>query len=456
MVAGDVVQRFGGGSFLVSVGKHRVPARSAADLQAGRRYLFEVLRNAEALELRVVGELEAGDAPLLRALRAVLGAERPLGPMLQQLLRELEAAKSSPGRAAEVAERLARAVRERVFEPGGTAEDLASKLRANGTSYEGRWARAAFDHSPRGALERFTHDLAQSLTAQWVAFDSQGASHFRLGLRAALRELFTSAGATFEDAWARWSAGAPAGDLPARAEDLLRRALERWPDAAQRALLIERLRALGLERLPHGVRVALVGALAGAQPPQTPAGAESLDALAQDLKAELLRARSELDAGPLRTAVERALANLEAEQLVNVARHGASESSHWSLPVPDGARWTTAHLFVHRDRDRRSPRRGDDACHERISVTVEFSSTGPLHVDLLLKRDALAVRVLASSEKVASALRGALAELEQHLALGGRAVQSTVAVVPAGQLRAEDGVRDSRFLAEHHVMDVTG
>jgi hypothetical protein len=127
------------------------------------------------------------------------------------------------------------------------------------------------------------------------------------------------------------------------------------------------------------------------------------------------------------------------------------------VPVLDGSRWTTAHLFVRGNGDGQP--RGDSAdAHSlrRFSLAVEFTNTGPVHVDLLTRQATLAVRVVAAHEHVVEHLRAQLPDLEQHLALGGRAVHVTAALGAEEQLRVADAVENVRFLRDHNLMDLSG
>ncbi|MCC7013059.1 MAG: flagellar hook-length control protein FliK [Planctomycetes bacterium] len=460
VVAGDVLQTFGGGSVLVGIGRHRVPARAQTELEAGRRYLFEVIGGSEPVELRVLGSSGGADAALLRALRGVLGADQPLGPMLERLRRELERSRSDDDPSDEALQRLLGAIDEQLFHPGADGAELANKLRGNGTLYEARWARLALDSSARDTLERLGRELARSLVVDWTGATGDDVADFQRAFAEALRELLRSTGLELGPALERWASGHKLGDLPRDVTTLLERALVRLPESPAKAVLIRQLRALDLESLPRTLRIALARALAGAgsAPESGDAGRleVALEDVRRDLKSELLLARGLLTAGTARTAVERALANLEAEQLVNVARHTAHEPSHWSVPLRDGERWTTAHLFVHRDADRRQGRRPGEPEQQRLSLALELDRTGPLHVDILLRDDALALRVVASSESVAERLRTRLEELEQRLASTGRTVRTSLAVSPDLAHRSNDGVQGTRYLTDHHVLDMTG
>lgn len=460
VIAGDVLQTLTGGTVLIGIGRHRVPARSQTELEAGRRYFFEVLSGGEPVEVRALGTTQSGDSALLRALRGVLGAEQPLGPMFEQLIKELAKSRTQSGDPDGTLARLEETLGAQLFDPGADAEQLAGKLRGSGSTYEARWARIALASTSPQEWTRVARELANALISEWTGASGADLDDFRAALRAALVDLFLGTGTDLESALVRWSHADPELDLPRDLAALLERVLSQVPDSAAKSALLARSTSLGLEHLPREMRVAILRGLVGVG--VTPATmsptelAAALDTMSRDVKAELMRACVALDAGPARTAIERALANIEAEQLINFARHAAHEPSHWSLPVLDGSRWSTAHLFVHRDADRTRARDGDDAPQQRLSLAVEFTHTGPVHVDFLMRDDAVSLRLSTSSPAVAEFMRARLPDLEQRLGFDGRVVRTAMSVVPEAVLREDDGVHGSRFLTDHHVMDMTG
>jgi hypothetical protein len=436
VLAGEVLQTLHEGTILIGVGRHRIAATSDTQLRPGARHLFEVLSEGEPLQVRVVPTAgEGADDELLRALRTALAAEQPLGSMLESLAAVLERElRGAPERRAAL-QRLLDALGGRALRPGAGGGELAAALKSGGLAYEARLADLAL-RSSASALDEFAA-LARAAFAEELGGDGAADE-----LGAALRRLVASERA------------------PTSATELARRLGAALELAAARAGwsggALARVRGLGVDAWPQSFRRALVRALAGggADAQAGPVELESAAAeLARDFKAELLRARAELEPGAARAAVERALANLEAEQLLNVARGASHEPLQWSLPLRDGERWTTAHLYVRRDG---SGRRGPASGEGRLALAVEFSSTGPVHADVLLGSGGVALRILVSSDEVAARLRERLPDLEQHLAFGGRAVRASLATAPEEQLRAEDGVRDLDLLRDRSVMDLLG
>ena len=464
VIAGDVLQTLTGGTVLIGIGRHRVPARAQAELHPGQRYLFEVLAPGDPVELRVLStEQLSEESNLARALRSVLSSEQPLGAMLEALQGQLRRGAPDAGEGQAALERLLAALSSQAFQPGQGGSELAAKLRAGGLQYESRWIELALNHLSPHDAERLQGELRTLFLADWSASAGDPDSHtLESALRLALRGLFADADprSDLPAAIERWIAGSSPA-LPRDLGGLLELAVERAGLGRGGEAWLAQLRRFEVDRWPRGLRDALLRGLAAVEAVGEPRDLRSLAreiaGLATDLKAELLRASRGLEEGPIRDAIERTLKNLEAEQLLNVARGSAREPVQWSVPVFDGARWTTAHIFVHRDADGRA-RTQEGAAHgaHRFSLAVEFSQTGPVHVDLLVREGSLALRVVASRDEVVEHLRARLPELEQHLALGGRAVLATAALAPEEQLRVGDAVENVRFLRDHHLMDLSG
>jgi hypothetical protein len=105
---------------------------------------------------------------------------------------------------------------------------------------------------------------------------------------------------------------------------------------------------------------------------------ERLQELTRDLKHELLRALGESTPGPARDAVLQALAGLEAEQLLNVARQKTGEPALWSVPVPDARGLATARLLVRRRGERSAGPERSPSAVACVVLGVCFTSTGAL------------------------------------------------------------------------------
>ncbi|HVS19689.1 MAG TPA: hypothetical protein VMT18_13880, partial [Planctomycetota bacterium] len=130
VLSGEVLQSFGGGSLLIGIGPHRVPAESQVELRPGERFLFQVEGQGAETTLRVLGEAGGGEPELLRALRAVLGQDQPLG----RLIDELAARLSELGRLDD----LARALLAARWTSASSAGGLAGALTSGGLALEAR------------------------------------------------------------------------------------------------------------------------------------------------------------------------------------------------------------------------------------------------------------------------------------------------------------------------------
>ncbi|HEX6885302.1 MAG TPA: flagellar hook-length control protein FliK [Planctomycetota bacterium] len=250
-------------------------------------------------------------------------------------------------------------------------------------------------------------------------------------LRGALRE-----------AAARGGLGARLGALAHGLEQLLARAT--GPEGGARLLAT----------LGHGHEALLAAALAQG-------GRTRLVELRESLKALLLGAEGELATRPetpagLREAVAQALAGLEAEQLLNLARKGGGEPLLFSFPVPDGDRFGTARLLVHPREARPGDEPEDGQRPAHLVLGLELSGLGPLRADLSLAPGRLAVQVLATRPETARAIAAHLDELRGALATAGRTVELGVRVAARADVEAGLDPLDTRYLHEHQVMDVVG
>ncbi len=332
VLVAEVLSSTGDGSVLLAIGRQRVPAETQVSLDPGQELLVKVEGTPDGIVLGILGDDSSDVSDLLRALRAVIGEDEPLGTLLAKLAHEL----------------------------GASPQGLDS-----------------------GALEHLSKALAQSAFSP-----AEGAAGFL---------------ALFERA-------------PIRFENLLSAALL----APQAAALFQRLRS--------------------------------------NLKGELLSALERLDAGPLRGSLERMLASIEAEQLLNVARERAGEPLSWSVPVPDGESWATARLVFRRGRRSKEERReGDDGGRcEPLVVGVRFSRLGPVRAELTLEKDRLLARIQVARSEFVPRIQADFAQLARAMGRGRHSVQLLVRVVEEDQVDVESERLDIRFLREHRLMDVSG
>ncbi len=463
VVSGEVLQTFGGGSILIGIGRHRVPAQSEVEMQPGQRFLFRVAESGEQITLRLVTEPDA-ESELVRALRATLANALPIGDVLQELADAL-AADRATSRAANSPAELLNLVRAHVLEAGDDGARLTELLRTSGTSYESRLAHAAWAQSSSRELA----ESADSLEKWLVDAFSKGAptddassdpAELVVRLRDALwRRLDAEFGSDSSTARELLLAKIDWSALGRDLKNWIARALQSLGNSPRIAHALAALRHLDFDTLTSDERELLARALVGAPLSESPSEERSVAfaRLGDDLKAQLLRARDSLADGPTREALVRALGGIEAEQLLNLARHSSGEALHWSLALQDGARWTTLDL-VHRrieESESGAAESADRAAH-RLTLAVDFTSTGPVRADLLLREKSLSLRVAVSRADVAERLAVDLATLEAKLASGGRSVSLSVTIAEPEDLRVRSNLSDIRFLRDHHVMDLAG
>jgi flagellar hook-length control protein FliK len=183
-----------------------------------------------------------------------------------------------------------------------------------------------------------------------------------------------------------------------------------------------------------------------------------LGALRDDLKARLLRMLDAQGAGstPLREAAGHALASLETEQLLNLARERSGEPVVLSFPVADGDGWATARLLVPARREREAEDAAAAPAPFRLTLGLELSSLGPLRADLTLAPGVLALRILVTRADAARRLTGALAELRERLGDGRRVLELSVRLGTPAEASLGLEPLDIRYLREHHLMNVAG
>jgi hypothetical protein len=432
VLAGEVLAKLDGGTLLIGVGNHRVPAKAQVDLEPGQRFLFRVAVESGGLLLEVLEERSALEPRLISALRSVAAGSGALGRVLGELVSLLRrgAAERGPG-----AERLAAALGSHLPPPDAGARALAQAASRVGLGHEARLADAALaDLGPkRQAL--LGRELAGSLRSRLL--EGLPAVH-----AARLEQALKSAVAA-----ALADPGRPLG-LAALARGLSAE-LALTPEQAARAYQgLRDALPQGLGRIERGFLAAWLG---------LPPGAEASVLLAEaggDLKADLLRGLAELPEGALRGGVERVLEALENEQLLNVARARANDAMHLLVALRDGERATPLHLFVKPDAEE-TPGRPADPVH-RLALAVEFEHTGLLWADLAVRAESVALRIGVSRPAVLELLERHRGELEARLAHGGRRVRLALVLAPAEELLAERGLSAIRYLSERAVLDQSG
>lgn len=187
-------------------------------------------------------------------------------------------------------------------------------------------------------------------------------------------------------------------------------------------------------------------------------GREGSRAALQDLKTVLLRALASAPEGPERESVQRALAGIEAEQLLDVARVRAGDVRHFGIAVPDGQGLATAHLMIQPDAGRDEPEH-ERAAGERavaVDLCVSFSNLGPVRAEFRLVGGTLGVRFVVGSPAVAERLQADHDELEVGLASGGLVPRVQVVAAAQDELAREPGLEGVTFLRDHQLLDLSG
>jgi hypothetical protein len=466
VLAGEVLQALDGGTVLIGIGSHRVAAHSQVEMQPGHRFLFQVESSAEATLLRVLGESSSKEHALLAALRNVLDQQLPMGELLTQLALQLESAArqaSSSGPGTEALRELLGALDGHVFDPNQGAARLKQVLQQAGFDHEADLARLALDSGPRPRIETFLAELRTSLL-RGLAGGNSPLEGFAAELQQAL---WSEIASVFDQSdRVQLTALLEGGGLDSLARDLealLERALRSMAGTqgeGAEGRIPGAVRHANLGSLVNGLRRELLRSLLGLQPPEASPSevqARLLARLESDLKGRLLRSLDVLPEGPLRDAVARSLGGIEAEQLLNLARREGNQSQHWTLALPDGSAWTSAHLSYQRLGGRAGGgSRAQDRSVHRVVIAVEFSHTGAVRADLLVRSESLTARLRVARPEVARLLRARAGQLEQGLAGAGRRVHLSIEEVPEADVRVEEHVQDVSWLFEHHVMDRLG
>jgi len=188
--------------------------------------------------------------------------------------------------------------------------------------------------------------------------------------------------------------------------------------------------------------------------------AELLRMLERDLKSLLLRAQRDLPAGPARDAAEAALASIETEQLLQLARREAGDPAALEFVLQDGARWANARLSVERDaareqqRDQEEPdQRSADGVRARLAL--ELSRLGGVRVELALHGGHLELAIEVEDPIALRTLAGRLPELRERLSAPGRSVQlRALPLRAADESQLRDGPAGARLLHAAPLVDV--
>jgi hypothetical protein len=136
----------------------------------------------------------------------------------------------------------------------------------------------------------------------------------------------------------------------------------------------------------------------------------------------------------VREVLVRALEHLTTHALLVAARAEAGEAPWYPFPLSDGDGAATAWMRWRRGAPGAN---GEASGLLRAEIAVEFSGTGPVHVDAALTKERVAVRIAVAREDVLERVRAATAELSERLSTTGRAVLFGASLEPAEALRVD-------------------
>lgn len=192
------------------------------------------------------------------------------------------------------------------------------------------------------------------------------------------------------------------------------------------------------------------------------AGLADLVGVDHDLKAELLALLRTAGEGPLAVELGAALAALEAEQVLQVARQVEGDPNHWTFPVRDGERLTMASLFVqHREVTEFDPL---STPRWRVTLAVNFQATGPVRADFTMGAGGVTMRVLVTDKELVVPMQARTKALQDVLAdivdvgVAKEFLPARVSVLAASSEDVDVSRRhlDIAFLRRRKVLDLRG
>lgn len=176
VLAGEVLQSPGDGSILIAIGRHRVPAETHVLLNPGEHFLFRVESGEGEVVLRLLGSGDPTVSQLLQALRGVVGEERPVGELLQDLAHQIRAALERPGAPVEDLRQLQEALARHVPRPGAGGSEAGALLQQillqSGLRYEAALAAALSGGASAQVLERLQGDLKAELLRAFAELEN--------------------------------------------------------------------------------------------------------------------------------------------------------------------------------------------------------------------------------------------------------------------------------------------
>lgn len=442
-IGGEVLERMGGGTVMVRLGEHRVPAEVGVDLQPGDRFRAVVERDGDRLVLRLVADGAAAETSLVQTVRALLGEERSVGEVLRELAVRLRAQLAATPDDAALRALLAEA-QSRLTAPH--ADNLGRALSNAANADPLAYAVLLLAASGEAGEGRASDSIAKLVAALELAPDGEELALLENAVRAALASIVPE----------------QVGRLDSGGLERLVRAFEQVLAKTLRALghgaerLAGRLRERGTEFM-RGREGRLLAALllggAGGDSVRGRLADAAFRSLGSGLRGQLVQFLLDAPEGPLREAASRALAALELEQVLNGARREHGEPLHLEFALPEARRDARADVFLRGDRE------GDgqeDEDSSRAVVGVRFTRLGAVRADLSLRGGRLAVRLSVEDPEAVAPLTAALPELVERLHAEGREVFARVVEEPERIVDAVQESHDIAFLRESSLMDVEG
>ena len=165
VLRGQVLEAFGGNSYLIRVARHRFSLLADVTLQVGQEFLFRVDkgRAADELQLTILSDPGLTEFRLRDALRMVLRQQQPLGDLMISLGEAVVDALGEGGEQSELASELMDVLEEHLLQPGADGLELADVLNRIGLGYESGLLRLGSLSSDLGDLLELEHDLKAQL-----------------------------------------------------------------------------------------------------------------------------------------------------------------------------------------------------------------------------------------------------------------------------------------------------
>ena len=164
-ILAGVVSEVSPSEALLKVGQYTFSAKSHPGLVAGQQLLLKAtgVSSDGGVLLKILGGPAATESGLMRQLRAVLSADRPLGELLQQLGRKLAGIGSAQkGATAGFSDQLA----AHVLRPGATGAELMQLLLRGGLNYEALLLKASGQTDSGVDAKMLLLDLKAELLSQ--------------------------------------------------------------------------------------------------------------------------------------------------------------------------------------------------------------------------------------------------------------------------------------------------